>query len=52
MDIYEYCKNDIKHLHTVEKKTIKEPYKLDYLFSQYQSLLSKLEKNINLLSKY
>lgn len=52
MDIYEYCKNDIKHLHTVEKKTIKEPYKLDYLFSQYQSLLSKLEKNINVLSKY
>ncbi|MEI0527157.1 Eco57I restriction-modification methylase domain-containing protein [Brachyspira intermedia] len=52
IDIYEYIEKDIKYLHTVEKKTIKEPYKLDYLFSKYQFLLSKLEQNINVLSKY
>ena len=53
-NVYDFknSKNKPIYICEVDKLLIIEPYKLDYLFSKYKDLLSKIENNNDKLSNY
>ena len=51
-DVYDFQNKKPVYICEVDKYSITEPYKLDYLFSKYKNLLDKIDNHNNKLSKY